>query len=78
MSRPDPTADRLPAGTVFYERRRWWRLVGNGFLELIVPRGHENIVSGGNYADRSDRTARARECGCYICLDLLAAPGWAA
>lgn len=78
MNRPDPTAGPLPVGAVFYERRRWWRQVGPAVQYLITPRGHAEICYPGNYGDKADRTARARRCGCYICRDLLATPGWAA
>lgn len=79
-ARPDePVRDSLPAGAVFWARRRWWRAGKLSWVNnLVVPRGHERITSVGSYADKVGRTARARECGCYICRDLLATPGWAA
>ncbi|MCC9181135.1 hypothetical protein [Mycolicibacterium mageritense] len=57
--------------TVFWNRRRWWRVGDDGLHQLIVPMGHDDIMHGVYNGGPERRVAAARTCGCYICRDLL-------
>ncbi|AMQ67026.1 hypothetical protein SEA_BIPPER_91 [Mycobacterium phage Bipper] len=57
--------------TVFWNRRRWWRVGDDGLHQLIVPMGHDDIMHGVYNGGPERKVAAARTCGCYICRDLL-------
>jgi hypothetical protein len=63
---------RLPV--VVLERDRWWRCSTREYMELIVPRGHDDNMWPARYGSPQYRAAQQR-CAptCYLCRAMLAA-----